>query len=102
MKPFILPAPNVNRPLIAGQGANCGYTPAMSHADTHAREAGPTGIRERITEFHRIGPVGVERRALTAATIGLPDDPAELAALVPAEDLDRLAAALVRSSLSRS
>lgn len=231
MKPFILRAPNVNRPLIAGQGANCGYTPGMSHADqirklldehgtTYAHEAGitlrdkpaplsqllvltvlfsgrisaeiavstarelwksgwrtpqalldstwqqrvdalgrggykrydestatylaedaqllidryhgdlrrlrdevngdPTGIRERITEFRRIGPVGAEifcreaqavwptlrpsfdRRALTAAaTIGLPDDPAKLAALVPADDLARLAAALVRSSLSR-
>ncbi|HEX4220824.1 MAG TPA: endonuclease [Pseudonocardiaceae bacterium] len=84
-------------------------------------EAGgdPDVIRERLTEFPRIGPVGAEifcreaqavwpglrpsfdRRALTAARdAGLPADAESLAGLVPAKDLRRLAAALVRRSLS--
>ncbi|HEY4021506.1 MAG TPA: endonuclease [Pseudonocardiaceae bacterium] len=80
----------------------------------------PETIRERLTEFPRIGPVGAEifcreaqtvwpglrpsfdRRALAAARAAdLPDDPNALADLVPAEDLGRFAAALVRRSLSR-
>jgi hypothetical protein len=79
----------------------------------------PTLIRERLTEFPRIGPVGAEifcrevqsiwpalrpsfdRKALTAARdAGLPDDVGALAKLVPADDLSRLAAALVRRSLA--
>lgn len=78
----------------------------------------PRAIRERLTEFARIGPVGAEifcreaqavwpqlrpsfdRRALDAAgKAGLPTDPAALATLVPARDLARLAAALVRRSV---
>ncbi|HJP72678.1 MAG TPA: endonuclease [Pseudonocardiaceae bacterium] len=78
----------------------------------------PHAIRERLTEFARIGPVGAEifcreaqavwpqlrpsfdRRALDAAgKAGLPTDPAALATLVPAQDLARLAAALVRRSV---
>lgn len=77
----------------------------------------PRTIRKRLTEFTRIGPLGAEifcreaqavwpqlrpsfdRRTLDAAgKAGLPTDPAALAKLVPAEDLARLAAALVRSS----
>jgi endonuclease III len=80
----------------------------------------PDAIRERLTGFPRIGPVGAEifcreaqavwpglrpsfdRRALAAAReAGLPADPAALAELVPAKDLSLLAAALVRRSLSR-
>lgn len=85
-------------------------------------EAGndPDAIRERLTEFPRIGPVGAEifcreaqavwpglrpsfdRKALAAAQdAGLPADAEALADLVPAKDLSRLAAALVRRSLSR-
>jgi endonuclease III len=79
----------------------------------------PKAVREGLTEFPRIGPVGAEifcrevqavwprlrpsfdRRALAAAReAGLPDSPDALAKLVPAEDLSRLAAALVRRSLS--
>jgi hypothetical protein len=84
-------------------------------------EAGedPEAIRERLTEFPRIGPVGAEifcreaqsvwpglrpsfdRKALAAARdAGLPADADALADLVPAKDLSRLAAALVRRSLS--
>jgi endonuclease III len=78
----------------------------------------PCAIRLRLTDFPRIGPVGAEifcreaqavwprlrpsfdRRALDAAgKAGLPTDPAALAKLVPAEDLARLAAALVRRSV---
>lgn len=36
-----------------------------------------------------------------AAKVGLPTDPAELGALVPVDDLARLAAALVRIALVR-
>lgn len=80
----------------------------------------PPAIRERLTEFPRIGPTGAEifcreaqsvwpelrpsfdRKALASAhDAGLPDDAEALAELVPATDLSRLAAALVRRSLSR-
>ena len=84
-------------------------------------EAGkdPEAIRELLTEFPRIGPTGAEifcreaqsvwpelrpsfdRKALTAARdAGLPDDAKALAKLVPGDQLSRLAAALVRRSLS--
>lgn len=75
-------------------------------------------IRRLLQEFPRIGPVGAEifcreaqgiwpelrpafdRRALTGAQkCQLPKDPARLEALVPAKDLPRLAAALVRSTI---
>lgn len=75
-------------------------------------------IRNRLQEFKRIGPVGAEifcreaqgvwpelrpafdRRALDGARqAGLPADPRKLAGLVEPEDLPRLAAALVRSTL---
>jgi endonuclease III len=78
----------------------------------------PERIRELLREFRGIGPVGAEifcreaqglwgelrpsfdRRALAGAEkSGLPGDPRELAALVADEDLPRLAAALVRSTL---
>lgn len=79
----------------------------------------PDRIRELLREVPRIGPVGADifcrelqglwpelrpafdRRALEAArALGLPETPEGLAALVPAEDLPRLAAALVRSRLT--
>ncbi len=85
-------------------------------------EAGgdPKAVRERLTEFPRIGPTGAEifcreaqsvwpalrpsfdRRALALARdAGLPDDANALAKLVRGEELSRLAAALVRRSLAR-
>ncbi|MFF2625627.1 endonuclease [Kitasatospora griseola] len=76
-------------------------------------------IGRLLREVPRIGPVGADvfrreaqlvwpelrpffdRRALTAAAgLGLPRSPDALAALVPGDDLARLAAALVRSALS--
>ncbi|MFE9928519.1 endonuclease [Streptomyces sp. NPDC005533] len=79
----------------------------------------PGRIRELLQEVPRIGPVGsdifcrevqgvwpelrpaFDRRALeAAAALGLPKTPAGLARLVTAEDLPRLAAALVRAGLS--
>lgn len=83
-------------------------------------EAGrdPRRIRELLQEIPRIGPVGAEifcreaqslwpelrptfdkRATQGAAKAGLPADPGELAALVPEQDLPRLAAALVRATL---
>jgi hypothetical protein len=78
----------------------------------------PRRIRELLQELPRIGPVGAEifcreaqgvwpvlrpsfdKRALDGAgRLGLPKKPDELAELVPAGDLPRLAAALVRSTL---
>jgi hypothetical protein len=78
-------------------------------------------LRASLRRFPRLGGVGVDifcrevqqvwpevrphldRRALEGAkTLGLPAEPAELARLVPADDLAKLAAALVRVSLDRS
>lgn len=75
-------------------------------------------VRELLQEFRRIGPVGAEifcreaqgvwpelrpsfdRRALDGARrCGLPADARRLAGLVTPDDLPRLAAALVRSTL---
>lgn len=75
-------------------------------------------LRELLTEFPRIGPVGADifsreaqglwpelrpafdKRAQEAAgELGLPREPQKLAGLVADEDLPRLAAALVRSGL---
>lgn len=75
-------------------------------------------IRELLQDFPRIGPVGADifcreaqgiweelrpafdRRALAGAGMNqLPEDPVRLAELVETEDLPRLAAALVRSTL---
>jgi hypothetical protein len=84
------------------------------------KEAGgdPARIRQLLQEFPRIGPVGAEifcreaqgeweelrpafdGRALDGAERnGLPKDPDRLAASVAPEDVPRLAAALVRSTL---
>lgn len=88
----------------------------------HEQAAGDTGkLRELVQEVPRIGPVGAgifcrevqdvwpelrpffdERACETAEGLGLPHTPAGLAKLVPPKDLARLAAALVRVSLSRS
>lgn len=76
-------------------------------------------LRELLREVPRIGPVGAdifcreaqavwpelrpyfdERCRTTAAGLGLPRTPAALARHVPAKDLARFAAALVRFSLS--
>ena len=84
------------------------------------REGGgdPARIRKLLQEFPRIGPVGADifcreaqgvwpelrpafdRRALDgAAKNGLPRDPERLTALVSADELPKLSAALVRSTL---
>ncbi|MEV8533677.1 endonuclease [Streptomyces sp. NPDC051211] len=86
------------------------------------KEAGgdPGRVRELLQEVPRIGPVGADifcrevqglwpelrpsfdsRARHAAAELGLPDAPGDLAALVPAADLPRLAAALVRVELAR-
>ncbi|MFF8261477.1 endonuclease [Streptomyces virginiae] len=84
-----------------------------------AADGDPRRIRELLQEVPRIGPVGsdifcreiqgvwpelrpaFDRRARdAAAALGLPKTPAGLARLVAAEDLPRLAAALVRAGLS--
>ncbi|MET9470194.1 endonuclease [Streptomyces sp. NPDC006544] len=81
-------------------------------------EGDPARIRELLREVPRIGPVGADifcrelqglwpelrpafdRKARTgAAALGLPRTPRGLAELVPAAELPRLAAALVRSQL---
>ncbi|MEV5276708.1 endonuclease [Streptomyces sp. NPDC051994] len=78
----------------------------------------PQRLRELLQEVPRIGPVGAdifcrevqgiwpelrpffdERARATAASLGLPATSKGLAGLVPASDLPRLAAALVRSGL---
>ncbi|WP_055598559.1 hypothetical protein [Streptomyces aureus] len=84
-----------------------------------AADGDPDRIRELLQEVPRIGPVGADifcreaqgvwpelrpafdsRARETAARLGLPTTPAGLARLVPAEDLPRFAAALVRAGLS--
>lgn len=81
-------------------------------------EQNPERVRELLTAFPRIGPVGAEifcreaqdlwpelrptldGKALDGArAIGLPDDADELAALVPPKQLATLASALVRVAL---
>ncbi|MGR4878676.1 endonuclease [Streptomyces sp. LARHCF249] len=78
-------------------------------------------LRELVQEVPRIGPVGAdifcrevqavwpelrpffdERSCQAADGLGLPHTPGGLAELVPPKDLARLAAALVRVSLSKS
>jgi hypothetical protein len=78
----------------------------------------PCRIRTLLQELPRIGPVGADifcreaqgvwpelqpsfdrRAAQGARGAGLPTEPHKLAALVPQEDVTRLAAALVRSTL---
>lgn len=78
----------------------------------------PERIRELLQEVPRIGPVGADifcreaqgvwpelrpasdgRARRAAAGLGLPKTPAGLARLVDADDLPRLAAALVRVEL---
>ncbi|MEU4270744.1 endonuclease [Streptomyces sp. NPDC026092] len=86
----------------------------------HEEAAGDTErLRGLLREVPRIGPVGADifcreaqavwpelrpyfdaRSRATAAELGLPHTPAGLARHVPPEDLARLAAALVRVSLS--
>ena len=81
----------------------------------------PKRIREALTGFPRLGPVGadifcreaqdvwpelrpaIDGKALDGARrIGLPTDPDELARLAPGSDLAPLAAALVRVALDKS
>lgn len=85
-------------------------------ADRAGREPAP--VRELLTEFPGIGPAGaavfcreaqavwpflrpaIDPRALAGAErVGLPGDAAELARLVPDDEIARLAAALVRVDL---
>ncbi|MFI6284172.1 endonuclease [Streptomyces sp. NPDC051018] len=80
----------------------------------------PERTRELLREFPRIGPVGAdifcreaqgvwpelrpsfdERARTAAAGLGLPKTPEGLARLVAADDLPKLAAALVRAGLTR-
>ncbi len=87
----------------------------------HEHAAGDTGqLRRLLQEVPRVGPVGAdifcreaqavwpelrpffdERSCTTAAELGLPHTPDGLAKRVQPEDLARLAAALVRVSLSK-
>lgn len=81
----------------------------------HAQAADFAGLSERLREFKRLGPVGVDifcreaqhvwpdlrpyfdQKALQGAgRLGLPTDPGKLAKQVDGEDLARFAAALVR------
>jgi len=81
----------------------------------------PDRIREALTAFPRLGPVGadifcreaqdvwpelrpaIDRKALDGARrVGLPADPEALARLAPGSELAPLAAALVRAALQRS
>jgi hypothetical protein len=85
-----------------------------------AADGDPDRVRELLQEVPRIGPVGADifcreaqglwpelrpsfdRRARSAAAeLGLPTSPDELAGLVDAEDLPRLAAGLVRAGLAK-
>ncbi|OKK22246.1 endonuclease [Streptomyces sp. CB00455] len=85
-----------------------------------AADGDPARVRDLLREIPRIGPVGADifcreaqgvwpelrpafdRRALQAAAgLGLPGTPETLAALVGADELPRLAAALVRVGLTR-
>jgi hypothetical protein len=84
-------------------------------------EGDPGRIREALTGFPRLGPVGadifcreaqdvwtslrpaIDGKALDGARrVGLPADPDELARLAPGSDLAPLAAALVRVALDKS
>jgi hypothetical protein len=81
----------------------------------------PKRVREALTGFPRLGPVGadifcreaqdvwpslrpaIDGKALDGARrVGLPADPDELARLAPGSDLAPLAAALVRMALDKS
>lgn len=81
----------------------------------------PARIREALTAFPRLGPVGadifcrevqdvwpslrpaIDGKALDGARrLGLPDDPVELARLAPGTQLAPVAAALVRAGLDRA
>ncbi|WP_223286170.1 hypothetical protein [Kocuria atrinae] len=81
----------------------------------------PKDVLKRLQEFPGIGPTGTsifarevqatwpvmapffDKKAVDGARkLGLPDDPEDLANLVPDEDLPRLASALVRVALDRS
>jgi hypothetical protein len=83
-------------------------------------EGDPGRIREALTGFPRLGPVGadifcreaqdvwtslrpaIDGKALDGARrVGLPADPDELARLAPGSDLAPLAAALVRVALDK-
>ncbi|MFJ8159997.1 endonuclease [Streptomyces sp. NPDC096136] len=84
-------------------------------------DGNPDRIRELLREFPRIGPVGADifcreaqgvwpelcpsfddRAREAASELGLPTTPHGLARLVDAENLPRLAAALVRAELSKN
>lgn len=105
-----------------GEGAQ--MLPDRFHGDLRKlrdQAAGDTGkLRELLQEMPRIGPVGAdifcrevqdvwpelrpffdERSLQAAEKLGLPHTPRGLAGLVPPKDLARLAAALVRVSLSK-
>jgi hypothetical protein len=62
---------------------------------------GPTGADIFVREVQGVWPVGpfFDQRALRAAReLGLPSDPERLAALVPGDQVTRLAAALVKAA----
>ncbi|MEU3059388.1 hypothetical protein AB0P12_26805 [Streptomyces subrutilus] len=68
--------------------------------EEHGRtRAGEAGIRMELSAAG-LRPAFDERALHTAAELGLPKTPGGLARLVDAEDLPKLAAALVRAGLS--
>jgi endonuclease III len=103
---------DVSRHVLHAYGGDLARLREAAHHD-------PSEERSRLREFVGVGPVGadiflreaqlvwdelrpyVDSRALsTARELGLSDDPAELAALVPAAEVARLVAALVRARLN--
>ena len=83
-------------------------------------DADPAAVRTLLTEVPRLGPTGADifcreaqavwpqlrpaldgKAAQGARRLGLPEDPHELAALVPADRVARLAAALTRVALEK-
>ena len=59
-------------------------------------------LREAQAVWPDLRPFVDSRTARGAAEIGLPTEPAELATLVPGQDLPRLVVGLVRVSLDRT
>jgi hypothetical protein len=97
---------------------DAGYTRYQERTASMLAGRDPAAERKLLKQFKGMGDVGVdvffrevqavwdelrpffdERARAGAARLGLPKDPAKLAELVPAADLTRLSAALVRVEL---